>query len=84
MGAETIRTMLEAIELDKLSEILKDELRATSSPLKKVKLSKRLRTVEAFRSSGNRPEWMILKRLPVLPPVRRWRILPSCAFAEFC
>ena len=68
MGAETIRTMLEAIELDKLSEILKDELRATSSPLKKVKLSKRLRTVEAFRSSGNRPEWMILKRLPVLPP----------------
>ena len=68
MGAETIRNMLETIDLEKLSVELKDDLRATNSPLKKVKLSKRLRTVEAFRSSGNRPEWMILKRLPVLPP----------------
>ena len=68
MGAETIRTMLQEIDLETLSVELKQELRSTSSPLKKVKLSKRLRIVEAFRNSGNKPEWMILKRLPVLPP----------------
>ncbi len=68
MGAESIRAMLEVLDLEKLSTELKDELKATSSPLKKAKLSKRLRTVEAFRHSGNKPEWMILKRLPVLPP----------------
>ena len=68
MGAETIRTMLQEIDLEALSVDLKQELRSTTSPLKKVKLSKRLRIVEAFRRSGNKPEWMILKRLPVLPP----------------
>ncbi|NSW88722.1 DNA-directed RNA polymerase subunit beta' [bacterium] len=68
MGAEAVRTMLEDINLEELSVELKDELKATSSPLKRVKISKRLRVVEAFRNSGNRPEWMILKRLPVLPP----------------
>ena len=68
MGAETIRNMLQEIDLESLSVELKQELRTTTSPLKKVKLSKRLRIVEAFRNSGNKPEWMILKRLPVLPP----------------
>ena len=68
MGAEAVRTMLEDINLEELSSALKDELKATSSPLKRVKISKRLRVVESFRNSGNRPEWMILKRLPVLPP----------------
>ena len=68
MGAETVRTMLQAIDLEELSRELKDELKRTPSPLKKVKLSKRLRTVEAFRGSTNKPEWMILTRLPVLPP----------------
>ncbi len=68
MGAETVRDMLQEIDLESLSVELKQELRTTTSPLKKVKLSKRLRIVEAFRNSGNKPEWMILKRLPVLPP----------------
>ncbi|NSX01845.1 MAG: DNA-directed RNA polymerase subunit beta' [Deltaproteobacteria bacterium TMED58] len=68
MGAEAIRSMLEEVNLEELSSQLKDELKATSSPLKRVKISKRLRVAESFRNSGNRPEWMILKRLPVLPP----------------
>ena len=68
MGAEAIRTMLEDVNLEELSTTLKEELKATASPLKRVKISKRLRVAESFRNSGNRPEWMILKRLPVLPP----------------
>ncbi len=68
MGAEAIRTMLEDVNLEELSTALKEELKATASPLKRVKISKRLRVAESFRNSGNRPEWMILKRLPVLPP----------------
>ena len=68
MGAEAIRTMLEDVKLEELSAELKAELKATASPLKRVKISKRLRVAESFRNSGNRPEWMILKRLPVLPP----------------
>ena len=68
MGAEAIRTMLEEVNLEELSAELKIELKATTSDLKKVKISKRLRVAESFRNSGNRPEWMILKRLPVLPP----------------
>ena len=59
MGAEAIRTMLEEVKLDELSAELKIELRATTSELKKVKISKRLRVAEAFNESGNRPEWMI-------------------------
>ena len=68
MGAETIRWMLEELNLEELSTDLKAQLKATDSDLKKTRLAKRLRTVEAFRQSGNKPEWMVLKRLPVLPP----------------
>ena len=67
MGAEAIRELLREIDLDKLSEELKTSL-AQSSGQKKFKIIKRLEVVEAFRKSGNRPEWMILDTIPVLPP----------------
>ena len=67
MGAEAIKTLLEEIDLEKESVELKDEL-ATASGQKRVCILKRLEVVEAFRLSGNRPEWMILDVVPVIPP----------------
>ena len=67
MGAEAIKTLLEEIDLDKLSEELKAEAE-TATGAKRAKLFKRLEIVEAFRQSGNRPEWMILDVIPVIPP----------------
>ena len=67
MGAEAIKELLERIDIEKLSKELKDEL-ATASGQKKVRIIKRLEVVEGFRKSGNRPEWMILEALPVIPP----------------
>ena len=67
MGAEAIKELLCEIDLDKLSEELKKELEDTQGQ-KRVKLLKRLDVVEAFRLSGNRPEWMILDCIPVIPP----------------
>ncbi len=66
MGAEAIRELLAEIDLDKLSAELREKLAEATGP-KKVKIIKRLEIVEAFRKSGNRPEWMILEALPVLP-----------------
>ena len=68
IGAEAIRELLRRIDLEKLSGQLRDEIKLTSSEAKKKKLAKRLRIVEAFRNSGNKPEWMILEVIPVLPP----------------
>ena len=70
MGAESIRTLLEEIDLEKLSEKLKKELEKASEQ-KKAKIVKRLDTVESFRLSGNRPEWMIMGVVPVIPPELR-------------
>ncbi len=70
MGAEAIKELLQAIDLDKEAEDLKKEL-TTATGQKKVKAIKKLEVVEAFRNSGNRPEWMILDVLPVLPPELR-------------
>ncbi len=70
MGAETIRELLEELDLDALSEELHKEL-ADATGQKKLRIIKRLEVVEAFRSSGNRPEWMVLTALPVLPPELR-------------
>ena len=70
MGAEAIRTLLEEIDLDKLSAKLKKEIEK-SSEQKRVKLVKRLDTVESFRKSHNRPEWMIMSVIPVIPPELR-------------
>ena len=67
MGAEAIKELLEEIDIDKLSEELKEELE-TAQGQKKIKLSKRLEVVESFRKSDNRPEWMILDCVPVIPP----------------
>ena len=67
MGAEAIRTLLSEIDLDKLATKLKKELEKASEQ-KKAKLVKRLDTVESFRLSGNRPEWMIMSVIPVIPP----------------
>ncbi len=66
MGAEAVREILAAIDLDELATDLRKKL-AESSGQKKAKIIKRLEVVEAFRKSGNRPEWMILEALPVLP-----------------
>ena len=68
IGAEAIREMLSALDLQSLSEILREEMKNTGSATKRTKLGKRLNVVEAFRDSGNRPEWMILEVIPVLPP----------------
>ena len=70
MGAEAIRTLLKEVDLDKLSEKLKKEI-AKSSEQKRAKLVKRLDTVESFRISGNKPEWMIMSAIPVIPPELR-------------
>ena len=67
MGAEAVRELLAEIDLEALAGELKAQL-AESSGQKKVKIIKRLEVIEAFRKSGNRPEWMILETLPVLPP----------------
>ena len=67
MGAEAIKALLEKIDLDNLSEQLRSELEDAGGQ-KKLRLQKRLEVVEAFRQSGNRPEWMILDVVPVIPP----------------
>src|SRR6058998_1926603 len=69
MGAEAVRELLVQIDLDQLSDDLRKEIRLSSgSGQRRKKATKRLRVVEAFRKSGNRPEWMIMTALPVLPP----------------
>ena len=67
MGAEAVGKLLEEIDLDKLSAKLKKELEKASEQ-KRAKLVKRLDTVESFRLSGNRPEWMVMNVVPVIPP----------------
>ncbi len=67
MGAEAIQKLLKEIDLDALSNELKEELEDASGQ-KRVRILKRLEVVESFRISGNRPEWMILDVIPVIPP----------------
>ncbi len=68
IGAEAIHDLLAAMELEKIAVDLREELATTSSELKQKKLLKRLKVVENFVESGNRPEWMIMKTVPVIPP----------------
>ena len=68
MGAEAIRELLMAVDLDKESEEAKAIIESNATGPKRVKAIKRIEIVEAFRKSGNRPEWMILTVLPVIPP----------------
>ncbi len=67
MGAESIKELLAAIDLDKDSEELKAGLKNASGQ-KRARIIKRLEVVEAFRGSGNKPEWMIMEAIPVIPP----------------
>jgi len=68
MGAEAVQALLKGIDLEGEISQLREEIPATSSETKIKKLSKRLKLLEAFFNSGNNPEWMVLKVLPVLPP----------------
>jgi len=71
MGAEAVRDLLRAIDLPVEAAKLREELSATNSETKIKKLAKRLKVLEAFLHSGNRPEWMVIEILPVLPPELR-------------
>jgi DNA-directed RNA polymerase subunit beta' len=68
MGAEAIRGLLASLDLEKLAAELRAEMKTTASEARRKKVAKRLKVVNAFRESGNRPEWMILTILPVIPP----------------
>ena len=71
MGAEAIRELLRTTDLEAEIEKVRAELDTTGSEARSKKLTKRLKLLEGFKSSGNRPEWMVLKVLPVLPPELR-------------
>ena len=68
IGAEAIREMLKGMNLSKIAEDLKVEIQQSKSELKPKRLAKRLKIIEAFMHSGNKPEWMILTEVPVIPP----------------
>ncbi|MDN5348208.1 MAG: DNA-directed polymerase subunit beta, partial [Clostridia bacterium] len=70
MGAEAIKKLLQEIDLDQLAKELRQELKESSGQ-RKIRAIRRLEVVEAFRQSGNRPEWMILDVIPVIPPELR-------------
>jgi DNA-directed RNA polymerase subunit beta' len=71
MGAEAIKELLRRVDVDKLGDDLREKMKADPSLQKRIKYAKRLRVVDAFRKSGNKPEWMILDVIPVLPPELR-------------
>ncbi|MDO8445138.1 MAG: DNA-directed RNA polymerase subunit beta' [Deltaproteobacteria bacterium] len=68
MGAQGIKELLKKLDMKKLSAELREEMRKTASEAKKKKLAKRLKILDGILASGNRPEWMILDVIPVLPP----------------
>ncbi|MBU2028130.1 MAG: DNA-directed RNA polymerase subunit beta' [Proteobacteria bacterium] len=68
IGAEAVRVLLEEVDVDKLDDELRSELKVSVSETKRKKYIKRLKVVEALRKSGNKPEWMVLTVLPVIPP----------------
>src|SRR5919202_387436 len=68
IGAEAIRRILQELDLEKTAQDIREEIATTTSELKPKKLMKRLKIIEAFLQSGNKPEWMILTVVPVIPP----------------
>src|SRR5574341_1021012 len=68
MGAEAVRKLLKAIDVTKLAEDLRQEMRDANSEVRRKKMAKRLKVLSAFKTSGNRPEWMVLEVIPVIPP----------------
>src|SRR3990170_2231904 len=71
MGAEAIKELLKRINVEKMATELRDKMRAEPSAQKKLKYAKRLKVVDSFRRSTNKPEWMILDVIPVIPPELR-------------
>ncbi len=71
MGAEAIKEMLRRINVERMAEELREKMRGETSAQKKLKFAKRLKVVDAFRRSTNKPEWMILDVIPVIPPELR-------------
>ena len=71
MGAEAIKELLKRVSIDRLAVELREKMRAEVSAQKKLKFAKRLKVVDSFRKSSNRPEWMILDVIPVIPPELR-------------
>ncbi|MEI6418785.1 MAG: DNA-directed RNA polymerase subunit beta', partial [Sphingomonadales bacterium] len=71
IGAEAIRKLLEELDLEGEMEVLREDLRTTKSELKPKKIIKRMKIVESFINSGNKPEWMVLTVVPVIPPELR-------------
>ena len=71
MGAEAIKELLKRVDIDALSVELREKMRNETSLQKRLKYAKRLKVVEAFRKSGNKPQWMILDVIPVIPPELR-------------
>ena len=70
MGAEAIKALLEELDLEKMSKELRQELKEVSGQ-RRIRAIRRLEVVEAFRKSGNRPSWMIMDVVPVIPPELR-------------
>ncbi len=71
MGAEAIKELLKRVHVDKLAVEMRDRMRTETSAQKKLKYAKRLKVVDSFRKSSNKPEWMILDVIPVIPPELR-------------
>ncbi len=71
MGAEAIKELLKRVDVETLSEEMREKMKSDPSQQKRIKYAKRLKVLEAFRKSGNKPEWMILDVLPVIPPELR-------------
>jgi DNA-directed RNA polymerase subunit beta' len=71
MGAEAIKELLKRVEVEELSTELREKMKHETSLQKRLKYAKRLKVVEAFRKSGNKPQWMILDVIPVIPPELR-------------
>jgi DNA-directed RNA polymerase subunit beta' len=71
MGAEGVKELLKRLDIESLSVEIRERMRTETSAQKKLKYAKRLRVVESFRKSGNKPEWMILDVIPVIPPELR-------------
>src|SRR5213593_201387 len=71
MGAEAIKELLKRVNVERLAIELRDKMRTETSAQKKLKFAKRLKVVDSFRKSSNRPEWMILDVIPVIPPELR-------------
>ena len=81
MGAEAIKELFKRVDIEALAEELRERMKSDPSLQKRVKYAKRLKVLEAFRKSGNKPEWMILDVIPVIPlscgPWCRWTAAAS-------